>query len=1112
MKVLTAKHWRKFKKTVIYENGTSKDIKDGSKFESLVKRLLDLEYGLNRWKSTGTTHDGSRDLEYRTKNSFKWAECKNYESGIALNVISNTLVMALIDFADEVLIFSYSKIKKPVLKKLIQYADVSQKILRIYADESLESLILKHIDSLKEDFFPSLNLSAISTKILPPFLSCNIIADPVTAYTMNFDMGNISKSPEEINFNSILCLCIAIYNPHIDKREISICIDWGKCNFAFEVLNEKYSDSYNISLEGNCTHIEKVFFHPIHYSEKFTMPYVLISYDGIKQPFTFPKVKCSWIGECILQGSSYQNIKKEFPAKVLNHSFFSAVHIHGTSGSGKSRMLAELQNVALGYGYRVVRFNIEDLETTNDFANRMITEFICSIYDIPDMNDFLETSDYCETNNICIMLANLIKKADLSIGEYEFILTNVLEKLQNSKCYISLDNIQYYPEQFANFLLDLLKRMLLSNNSCESRMGIVMNTDYLYYQSKHEELYSLLISSKDRIANYKLDGFCTDGEANLYLNQLLSHPNIKTEYIHKMLAASANNPYFIHSLLVSLETEGILIRQHDNYILPEDRHQEFCQKVEELKDINEILEKRWTYYIDKHDLEENLYIISALHIFQGLNNEIINSFSLSLKTIDELCKYHFLLKCGKLEFIYKFEHDLTEKFFSKKYFPLCQYACVNVGKRKISNTTFNNLKEVVTENSLSIEKYRLLWKLELPYKLGYEFNALLLKKIMRNIQTYSDIDNYLEMAFSIAASCRERYGTEAALALYDEIVPKISMDFPDYQSNINWAWAIASYCNVLYEHNEYQQASSYIKGLLQYMNKDESTYIRGYIYNRIHVYERATSETVLPQTYSWLKESENIQKKANIVELEFTNYIDRGYCNYYDRKHSTQLLDFWSKACDLYEHNILTSKKMNYFYHKIHVFMLKKQFNDALQMISDGQKAIINQEEGVYYITYFSERYILCEIACLLILNEGNNPKQINALFQQVEEYNYRLQSRSNYSIQFLKGIFCFYQKDFLNAILCLQKAKELLLNHKKLTFQKIYLEQLYQNVQYFTLQWQESQKEAITLDMISDSNIKRYMRNIIKMSIESRSKFIDSYTPTGVFQSNDGKINYPIL
>lgn len=152
MHILQSKYWTKFKKTIVTKDGKKKIVKDGKKFEDLIKRILDLEYGENRWKPTSTTWDGSRDFEYYEQDSYKWAECKNYSANISLNVISNTLVMAMIDFADEILIFSYSKIKRPALKKLIQFADISQKSLKIFADDSLEEIILVHIADLRDDF------------------------------------------------------------------------------------------------------------------------------------------------------------------------------------------------------------------------------------------------------------------------------------------------------------------------------------------------------------------------------------------------------------------------------------------------------------------------------------------------------------------------------------------------------------------------------------------------------------------------------------------------------------------------------------------------------------------------------------------------------------------------------------------------------------------------------------------------------------------------------------------------------------------------------------------------------------------------------------------------
>ena len=255
MHILTSKYWNHFKKTIVIKD-KNKIVKDGRKFENLIKTILDLEYGHGRWKETSETWDGSRDFEWKEPDYYRWAECKNYETSISLNVISNTLVMALVDFADEILLFSYSKIKRPVINKLIQYADISHKVLRIYADESLETIILKHMPQLKDQFFPEFDLTEYNLNF-QPYVSCNIVSDPVLAYTINYDDGNIPKKPNEINFPSTLCLSVFIINWTDEKKTFKLDIDWSKCEHCFEMLDSNKTIIFE--LNPNSTINKKIY-------------------------------------------------------------------------------------------------------------------------------------------------------------------------------------------------------------------------------------------------------------------------------------------------------------------------------------------------------------------------------------------------------------------------------------------------------------------------------------------------------------------------------------------------------------------------------------------------------------------------------------------------------------------------------------------------------------------------------------------------------------------------------------------------------------------------------------------------------------------------------------
>lgn len=1118
MKILTSKYWGNFKKTVTYKNGTRKIVKDGLKFEQLVKKILDLEYGENHWKETGITNDGSRDFEWRTAHSFKWAECKNYESKISLNVLSNTLVMAMIDFADEILIFSYSKIKKPVLEKLIRFADISQKVLRIYEDDSLEEIILSYIENLHEDFFPSFDINTISEHNIAPYVNCNILVDPVTAYTMNVDFSNIPKSPKEINHNSILCINIIMHNRLSKETQIKIKINWDKCNFRYEILNAKYQDTYNIFLGSHMTSIEKVFFRPLAYKKVLKMPKVVITSSNSEKEFNFRNVKCSWIGECALQGSTYITIIDEFSSRVLIPPYFSGMHIYGTSGVGKSRILTECENIAMGYGYRIIRLNIDVKSDSENYVFQIMREFVCSVFDVPDLEDYLENLEEKEVCGIYQILVNLKNNFfDESYIE-KTIIPQIIKKLLNSKCYISLDNVQFYPEAFVKFLNNIIKILLLSNHHCQSRFGLVFNTDYIQHQTECMELFSMLSNSNYHILNRKLDGFKNQGEATIFLNQLLANANIDDSYISKILSASSNNPFLIVSFLKYLEIQGILFRNEDFYTIPPCRHKEFIEVVEELNiSAKEILDKRWEYYLYTHSEEESVKIFSIMHIFQKIDHNLISTFLLSPNDINELCKHHFLLEKSTNQVFYIFEHDLTEKFFSKKYFPLCKMIFLKAETvLSISYPLYQNLRRIISNDQLGYDEIKKIFEKDIPYKIGYEFFSLLLEYILKHMHSLVELKTYLGICFEICSSSREKYGTEAALILYDNFVETIINRFPDFQSNINWAWGMVSYNNVLYEYGKYERAIANMKNLLKYWKecdlKEDNAIIYGYIYNRLHVYSRALNTNILTTTLEWLKKSEEIQSQMKNSELKFLNLIDRGYCQYSTVDNKVKLVKYWSEACELYEKEKLISKKMNFFYHKAQLHLFNHELDSALKVVDDGFHTIEFKEDGLYYETYFKERYYLCQIVCLLIPSKTENYTLLIELIQQAEKHNYILKSRSDYTISYLKSIFYFRQKKYQDSFECIQAAKQYLINNKKMTFKNVYLKQLYNNVKYFLVKGMEDSLFMFEKERITDHKILSVINETIHMGLAEKEEFLINYKADSIIQSEDGKINFPSL
>lgn len=1122
MRILTSNYWRKkFTKSILDKNGKPKIVRDGKAFENLVKRILDLEYGPNRWKETNESWDGSRDFEWRTSRSYKWAECKNYADKISLNIFSNTLVMAIIDFADEILIFSYSNLKRPVLDKLMQYADISQKRIKIYADESLEEIIFSHFSELKPEFFPTANFAETDLECLMPYISCQIISDPIMAYTMSGDLGSIEKSPSDINFDTTLCLNVYACNRSSRKISLRLTTKWVPGEFA--VLNPNGKTDKNFILDANAVSVSKIYFKVLKYNPLLHFPSVTVACDTGERSFRFGTVKCSWIGDCILQGSSYKKIKKDFRNNIIKGKFFRGINLYGSSGVGKSRLLEECENLALGHGFRVIRFRTNLREKKNCSMKNVITEFICGLFDIPDFETFLMKAKEDQLSGIYQLLYSIRQKDSIELEYIEkTILPVVIQKLIKTQCYISIDNIQYYPTLFIAFLHLIIEKLLIENGHCKSRIGITFNMDYVHQQEECVSLWKFLCDNEHNIIKKEITGFATAGETRLFLNQLLQNSDIDPEQAQAIVDASNNNPFYVQSFLKLLEAENIIILQRDGYVIPPAMTETFKQKMMCIPDgVAGLLANRWDYYLADHDEAQSLTVLAMVHIFQRLTDELCKKFCLPVEVLHDLCSFHFLIKRQENEPVYVFEHDMTEMFFAQKYILLCKYAFHHSNMpQDIEHEWYNTLYHIIKGTKDNSFLDSCLTGKEPPYKIGYEIYSLWVFQTIQKIASIEELEKHLQRMTKVCETVREIYGTDAAITIYKRIIDSVKKRLDIYQANENWAWIMISYCNLLYESNFFTEAVAEIKNLLRYWPKDnitsENVTIYAYFYNRLHVYNRALHKCVTDEVINWLEKAEELQycsgaSREKTDEIKFLNLIDRGYCNYGDITSKNAVLEAWGNACILYENGNMPSKKMNYFYSKIRISLFQHDLTTAGDFIKKGIKAIDMKEQGTYYFLYFKQRYLLCRAACFL-MDKYFQPQEIEDIFEQIEDYNCIIKSRLTCYLQWMKSIYYFYQGKYEDAFMCIQSAQYSLYESRKKTFLHIYINQLYDNACYFLARGRAENHACNYIEQLSDSKLISLLNKIMRMSMHELKQYLNKHQATSILQKKECKINFPIL
>lgn len=141
----------------------------GILFEDVIEKLLLSMFPEETWKRTGESHDGKRDFVYPAEEYLteqKWAECKNYNSNLSINVIAPTLIMGAINDIKSIFFFSYSPLNDTAIENLLRFSEVEKLNVRIYDGNFLENLIcIYHTQNGLGEFFPNTDFEEAHTKL-----------------------------------------------------------------------------------------------------------------------------------------------------------------------------------------------------------------------------------------------------------------------------------------------------------------------------------------------------------------------------------------------------------------------------------------------------------------------------------------------------------------------------------------------------------------------------------------------------------------------------------------------------------------------------------------------------------------------------------------------------------------------------------------------------------------------------------------------------------------------------------------------------------------------------------------------------------------------------------
>lgn len=1044
MRRLNDSYWNKFTKEDV--NGTIK--RDGIVFEDLVECLLQIEYG-NKWIRTPKSHDNSRDFHLTTPEFTHWAECKNYKDSIALDVIAPTLVMAQIFDVNKLIFFSYSDINFSAKNKIFSFGSKTKKEIIIFSGNTLDDLIIKNKKNLPEKFRPQneqVNKNMCKESLEHQFY---FIQTPILGVTSD-DRDLISICDvQKIIYNTIFEIAFVCTNNSLDSNyriELSLNEALGKDNSYFTLVDYELENeaqpflTYSIPSAGGI--INRYYFKSNRFKPSLILPVFNVKIfrnEEIIRSFSSPVhiVKNQWIGKTILIGEQYRNAVSRMEKYILDNDEISCFMIHGSSGTGKTRLLKEMLDSLLKHKYRIVSF----IGNEEDSAYILIKELIYFIFEVP-RDEILQNleKDFFAQEHItdvtparqAYILAQRFSKAHSDSELIEVIDESfdiLFEKISKERIAIVIDNIQFFGNAIIHFLQ---KYIIYSKHQTRANSSVLLlsiNEDYITEKAT-ELLRYMQDLSKDNIqfSCCKVTGFRNKNQGILFLRELLhvSDERLDSEF-EIILNKSSLTPYYIYQAVYYLYEEDAIGKSDDEkgYI---PRLEKFHDVIEKMPPkINDIILERWTSLINRFSLdeEEANIIVASVYLFRELSSHLIFLLGLNLNVLEYMNQRAFLKLNDNGN--YCFDHDIIENFFIARVNHMESLVVNRIRKcrkaRVLTKYPFVNLYYKLCSRKFTTETiqdiYAKTLTLTIHSKLADLFYSKLLEIILDEQKKFEE-EKWMSMVFGICNLAKNCIGIKKSEILFvmanaflnENITEEILLTnaFRNYM-NI--------YADILFFQKKHEEAITYLEHIMQIpldRATDQVYALKSMLFNRLMINHREFDSSYhKKQSIEYLSKAKLYANKLQdpLLKDEFTylNISDEGYNYYCMYNQKDRLLAIWN-TCLEYSPARLPQKAMNYYRKRIQINLIEQKYNNVFEIIEEATEYMnIHQSTNVEKLN-FSLSFAIYKIMALIQEDPVKNKGQLLEDITHAIELSKMMAKRNLYHLLAIKALVCYYNED----------------------------------------------------------------------------------------------------
>lgn len=912
MRVLTEEKWRKF--------GS-----DGILFENLTKDLLELEYPGKTFHLTKHSHDGGKDgvcqipLLEQT-NAEIWMECKYHKNTLPIHEVAMTLVMAMLDNAQQIIFFSYSSVNREFDKYIAYYKERMRIEVNVYDDMALENLILKHWGNKKiQSYFLDINT------VTPQFVTSDI--------SVSYDIQNFNKR-EFYYLNEVVTLQVYITNKNIDKNyTVDICLDMEDMEY-FRIVRpsfEKKGGRHKMEILHNTSYCYEIPLQLIRYKEKICTPRISIKYDNRQKLLQGKQIKSRWIAATRLIGQNFYDIKEEALQLLLAHRTLGAIHIYGESGCGKSRLLQEISTFS---EYKVFFYNMEKQTVLfKEFIQNLVSFttglplFDASVTVVDD-----DTVSYDDKRYAAQILYD--SRFDF-IQQKSKLLSYIAILLSQEKFLIVIDNMQACDME----TIDFLDKLIFMSETRENRSFFLLsvNTDQLFMGTPVYNLNEKLkISAAKEPENYLsryIEGFKYE-DAMHFLNECLLWPdkedlNLK-ETLDLLIRHCGTQPFFIQNVLLYMVQEGILKRTETTayYItsIPD-----FHRAIREIpRDLNALLKKREKLLIEHFrksgNLEDYYRFIRLISSMQPFPSVLFHALIHESSILTELEDLN--LVCRDENNCILFRHQLIGRYFRAAYpidyMPdeLMEETIRAIEARQIKKQYcffyflllyFNGKlnKSVIRETIHEVSKYRM----------DNSFIELWMKALLEVLPEYPNSFDAKEVAAALFFGClfiAHQTGLSNSLKYYKKASSYI-LDNVAYFTGCS-----IKACNLFREYENSQLNTGLCEGI-EAFSKQVEKFLEETEPDTEKLYKRMGEEKIqqciilnaLNQPDAALdavKEGFEIARRTNDFHLKMKALREQGYVYYYHEnaeEFRQNLADSWQSCFKILKEEYLPELKQN---------------------------------------------------------------------------------------------------------------------------------------------------------------------------------------------------------